>query len=110
MDFTVTSPPYWGQRDYGFKGQIGNEKTYQAYIYKLITIFSSLKEKLTPEGVFFLNIGDKYLAKYGKSPLGFIPYQLAYLMVKDGWILNEIIIWSKPNHMPSSIKNRFVNS
>jgi DNA modification methylase len=110
IDLAVTSPPYWGQRDYGFKGQIGNEDTYQEYIYKLIKIFSLLREKLTPEGVFFLNIGDKYLSKYGKSPLGFIPYQLAYLMIEDGWILNEILIWYKPNHMPSSIKNRFANS
>jgi len=110
IDFAVTSPPYWGQRDYGFKGQIGNEETYQEYIEKLLKIFSLLREKLTPEGVFFLNIGDKYLSKYGKSPLGFIPYQLSYSMIKDGWLLNDILIWYKPNHMPSSIKNRFVNS
>lgn len=66
IDLAVTSPPYWGQRDYGFKGQIGSEDTYIEYIYKLLKIFSLLKEKLTPDGVFFLNIGDKYLSKYGK--------------------------------------------
>lgn len=110
IDFAVTSPPYWGQRDYGFEKQIGNEETYQLYINKLLKIFSLLKDKLALNGVFFLNIGDKYLSKYGKSPLGFIPYQLAYLMVNDSWHLNEILIWYKHNHMPSSIKNRFVNS
>lgn len=110
IDIAVTSPPYWNQRDYGFVGQIGNEKTYQEYISKLVKIFNLLRDKLTEKGVFFLNIGDKYLSKYGKTPLGFIPYKLAYEMVKDGWILNDIIIWYKPNHMPSSIKNRFTNS
>ncbi|HOK27084.1 MAG TPA: site-specific DNA-methyltransferase [Bacteroidales bacterium] len=110
IDVAITSPPYWGQRDYGFEGQIGNEKTPQEYILKLVKIFSLLKEKMTKEGVFFLNIGDKYISKYGKAPLGFIPYQLAYFMVNDGWFLNDILIWYKPNHMPSSIKNRFTNS
>jgi len=110
IDVAITSPPYWGHRDYGFEGQIGNEKTPQEYILKLVKIFSLLKEKMTKEGVFFLNIGDKYISKYGKAPLGFIPYQLAYFMVNDGWFLNDILIWYKPNHMPSSIKNRFTNS
>ncbi|MCC7429685.1 site-specific DNA-methyltransferase, partial [bacterium] len=110
VDVAITSPPYWSQRDYGFEGQIGNEKTYTEFIGKLVKIFSLLRQKLTDKGVFFLNIGDKYLAKYGNSPLGFIPYKLAHFMVKDGWKLNEILVWYKPNHMPSSIKNRFTNS
>ncbi|MEN6511492.1 MAG: site-specific DNA-methyltransferase [Chloroherpetonaceae bacterium] len=110
IDVAITSPPYWGQRDYGFNGQIGNESDYQVYIDKLVCIFNVLRNKLADTGVFFLNIGDKYISKYGKSPLGFIPFKLAYFMQKDGWILNDIIIWYKPNHMPSSIKNRFTNS
>lgn len=110
IDVAVTSPPYWNQRDYGFKGQIGNEQTYQEYILKLVKIFNVLRIRLKPNGVFFLNIGDKYISKYGKSPLGFIPYKLVYEMIKDGWFLNDILIWYKPNHMPSSIKNRFTNS
>jgi len=110
IDLAVTSPPYWGQRDYGFKGQIGNETTHYEYIDKLVFIYSVLRQKMKKTGVFFLNIGDKYLSKYGKSPLGMIPFKLAYFMILDGWILNDIIIWYKPNHMPSSIKNRFVNS
>ncbi|MEJ5350039.1 MAG: site-specific DNA-methyltransferase [Melioribacteraceae bacterium] len=110
IDVAITSPPYWNQRDYGFEGQIGNEPTYQDYIFKLVKIFNVLRTRLKKNGVFFLNVGDKYLSKYGKSPLGFIPYKLAYEMVKDGWYLNDIIIWYKPNHMPSSIKNRFTNT
>jgi len=110
INCAITSPPYWGQRDYGFDGQIGNEETYQDYILKLVKVFNLLRGKLTKNGIFFLNVGDKYLSKYGKSPLGLIPYELAYSMVKDDWFLNDIIIWYKPNHMPSSIKNRFTNS
>jgi DNA modification methylase len=110
IDVVVTSPPYWGQRDYGFAGQIGNENNYQEYIEKLVVIFSILRQKLSDKGVFFLNVGDKYISKYGKTPLGFIPFQLAFFMQKDGWYLNDTIIWFKPNHMPSSIKNRFTNS
>ncbi len=110
VDVAITSPPYWAQRNYGFDKQIGNEETYMEFISKLTYIFDVLKNKLSPEGVFFLNIGDKYLKKYGKTPLGLIPYKLAYFMQQNGWVLNDIIIWHKPNHMPSSVKNRFVNS
>jgi site-specific DNA-methyltransferase (cytosine-N4-specific) len=110
VDCAVTSPPYWDQRDYGFKGQIGNETTFNEYIAKLVTIFDLLKQKLKPEGVFYLNIGYKYLNKYGNTSLGMIPYRLAYHLVQDGWFLEDIIIWYKPNHMPSSVKNRFTNT
>lgn len=110
IDVAVTSPPYWGQRDYGFDGQIGNENDYQEYIDKLVINFNILRQKLSDKGIFFLNVGDKYISKYGKTPLGLIPFQLAFCMQKDGWFLNDIIIWFKPNHMPSSIKNRFTNS
>lgn len=106
----ITSPPYWQQRDYGFKDQIGQEETSQEYIGHLKEIFSKLKVKLRDDGIFFLNIGDKYLSQYGKSNLLLIPYRLAFHMVKDGWILEDIIIWYKPNHMPSSVKDRFTNT
>ncbi len=110
IDIAITSPPYWAQRNYGFDEQIGNEKTYMEFISRLVYLFDILKSKLSDKGVFFLNIGDKYLKKYGKTPLGLIPYKLAYFMKKNGWIINDIIIWHKPNHMPSSVKNRFGNS
>ncbi|MEP0862189.1 MAG: site-specific DNA-methyltransferase [Ignavibacterium sp.] len=110
IDIAITSPPYWNQRDYGFDGQIGNETSPEEYIYKLEKIFDLLLIKLKTDGVFFLNIGDKYISKYGKTPLGFIPFKLADRMTKNGWELLDIIIWYKPNHMPSSVKNRFTNS
>ncbi len=110
IDVAITSPPYWSQRNYGFDKQIGNESTYIEFISRLTFLFDILREKLTNKGIFFLNIGDKYLKRYGKTPLGLIPYKLIYFMKKNGWILNDTIIWYKPNHMPSSVKNRFVNS
>jgi len=110
IHIVITSPPYWKQRDYGFESQIGQERTPEEYIGKLIAIFRVLKNKLKDNGVFFLNVGDKYIQRYGKSYLGLIPYKLAYFMKQDGWILNDILIWYKPNHMPSSVKDRFTNT
>ncbi|MHA2249511.1 MAG: DNA-methyltransferase [Candidatus Kariarchaeaceae archaeon] len=110
LDCAITSPPYFSQRDYGFPGQIGNEVKLEEYLAKLVSIFALLRKKLKPNGVFYLNIGDKYLTKYGNTPLGMIPYQLAYYLVLDGWRLEDVIIWYKPNHMPSSVKNRFTNT
>lgn len=110
ISVAITSPPYWKQRDYGYEGQIGQEKTPEEYIGRLVVIYNKLREKLTENGLFFLNIGDKYLNRYGKSHLLQIPYRLAYNMVKDGWILIDIIMWYKPNHMPSSVKDRLANT
>ena len=110
ISVAVTSPPYWQQRDYGFKGQIGQEESPEGFIGHLLTIFSKLREKLREDGIFFLNIGDKYQGQYGKSHLLMIPYRLAYHMKKDGWILEDIIMWYKPNHMPSSLRDRFTNT
>jgi len=106
----ITSPPYWKQRDYGFEGQIGQENTSEEYIGRLVVIFNKLRQKLREDGVFFLNIGDKYLSRYGKSHLLQIPYRLAYHMKKDGWNLEDIIIWYKLNHMPSPVEDRFTNT
>ncbi len=106
----VTSPPYWKQRDYGFVGQIGQESTPEEYIGRLVAIFSRLRHKMRKDGVFFLNIGDKYLHRYGKSHLLQIPYRLAHHMIKDGWHLEDVIIWYKLNYMPSSVKDRFTNT
>jgi DNA modification methylase len=110
IDCVITSPPYWSQRDYGFENQIGNETTLEEYIKKLTLAFSILKNKMCENGVFFLNIGDKYLSKYGNTPLGLIPYKLVNSLMIRGWILQDILIWYKPNHMPSSVKNRFTNT
>ena len=106
----ITSPPYWKQRDYKFEGQIGQEETSEDYIGHLVKVYSVLRKKLRKNGVFFLNVGDKYQTQYGNSQLMQIPYRLAYHMVKDGWKLQDIIIWYKPNHMPTSVHDRFANT
>ncbi len=106
----ITSPPYWKQRDYGYEEQIGQEQSPEEYIGRLVTVFDKLKEKMRDDGIFFLNVGDKYLNRYGKSHLLQIPYRLAFHMVKRGWLLEDVIIWYKPNHLPSSVKDRFTNT
>jgi len=135
FDTIITSPPYWGLRDYGVKGQIGLEKTLLEYIEKLLSITAELKRVLKPTGVLFWNHGDCYgshrdwnrsdialkkqLAGGGKRQaikgyekcLMLQNYRLILCMVDDqGWILRNDIKWFKPNHMPSSVKDRFANS
>ena len=65
ISLAITSPPYWKQRDYGFEAQIGQEPSHEGYIGRLLTIFNLLRQKIKDNGIFFLNIGDKYLNKYG---------------------------------------------
>lgn len=127
----VTSPPYWGLRDYGIEGQIGLEEKLQQYINKLVSVFSEAKRVLKPDGVLWLNIGDGYTsgnrgyrAPDKKNParamnvrpdtpeglkskdlLG-IPWRLALALQDDGWYLRSDIIWNKPNAMPESVKDR----
>ena len=105
IDTIITSPPYWGQRDYGVKGQMGNEETPEEYIKKMLRVADNLKEILKESGSYFLNIGDKYSDKN----LQMIPYKIATEMQKRGWILRNVIMWYKPNHMPSPIKDRLSN-
>jgi DNA modification methylase len=56
----VTSPPYWGLRDYGVKGQLGLEKTPEEYVGKLVAGFSLLRNALADDGILWLNLGDSY--------------------------------------------------
>lgn len=105
IDCIITSPPYWKQRDYKHKKQIGQESSYYDYINNLIEVFNKLKRILKPTGTFFLNIGYKWQEK----ELLLIPDLLAIEMQKNGWALINKIIWSKPNAMPSSFEKRFSN-
>jgi len=106
IDLAITSPPYWGQRDYGVKGQIGLEETPDKYIEKLLVAFNELRRVLKDTGSFFLNIGDKYVGK----DLQMIPYKLAIKMQENGWVLRNILIWHKTNAMPSPIDQRLANT
>jgi len=105
INLIVTSPPYFGQRDYGIKGQIGNEQTPEEYIKKMLDVTDELKRVLTDDGAYFLNIGDKYADKN----LQMVPFRLAIEMQKRGWAIRNVLIWQKTNAMPSSIKDRFSN-
>jgi site-specific DNA-methyltransferase (adenine-specific) len=98
----VTSPPYYGQRDYSTQNQIGIEKTPNDYINRLLEIFDQIKRVLKEDGTLWLNIGDKYI----DGSLAGLPWQLAIALKERDWILRSDIIWYKPNAMPSSVQNR----
>jgi site-specific DNA-methyltransferase (adenine-specific) len=127
----VTSPPYWGLRDYGINGQIGLENTLAGYINKLTTIFTEIRRILRPDGVLWLNIGDGFtsgnrgwrapdkknpnraMSTRPDNPPGLkdkdlvgVPWRLAFALQADGWFLRSDIIWHKPNAMPESVKDR----
>ena len=135
IDCIITSPPYWGLRNYEVEGQIGLEKTLDEYLKKLLDITLELKRILKPSGVLWWNHGDCYgshrdwtysdiplkaqLGEGGKKDkvkgmekcLLLQNYRLILKMIDEqGWILRNSIIWHKPNHMPSSVKDRFSNS
>lgn len=130
----VTSPPYWGLRDYGHAGQIGLEKTPQEYVGKIVDIFRELRRVLTKDGTLWLNLGDSYNGSGGvgattgkqltnrgshskpnnragsdfakpKDLIG-IPWMVAFALRADGWYLRQDIIWAKPNPMPESVTDR----
>ncbi len=102
VDAVVTSPPYFGQRDYSHPGQIGNERAPDSYIARLAAIFRECHRVLNNRGTLWLNLGDKYR---NEQLLG-MPWHLAFVLQSDGWILRSDVIWYKPNAMPSSVKNR----
>lgn len=102
----ITSPPYWGQRDYDNDLQWGNEKKLQEYLDRMLEWANECKRVLKNEGTLFLNIGDKY----NKKSLQLVPERLCIKMCDNGWCLRNKIIWYKPNHQPSGVKDRFVNT
>jgi DNA modification methylase len=128
----VTSPPYWGVRDYGVKNQIGAEPDLQSYVKDLVDIFREVRRVLRPDGTFWLNIGNTYTSGGRKwrdddeknkgrgmsyrppTPPGLkkkdligIAWLLALECQKDGWYLRNDIIWYKPNCQPESVRDRF---
>lgn len=116
----LTSPPYWSARDYGHSNQIGLEDDLDGYIETLRAVFRELYRVLTPDGTFWLNVGDSYL-HYTTHPkrreawkrnkqLALIPFRLAMALQEDGWILRNTAVWHKPNAMPSSVRDRLTNT
>jgi len=99
----VTSPPYYGLRDYaGGNAEIGNETTPKEYVDALVRLFRRVRDALTDDGTLWLNLGDSY---EHKELLG-IPWQVAFALAADGWWLRADIIWQAPNKMPESVKDR----
>ena len=98
----VTSPPYYGLRDYRIAGQLGQEPSPADFVAKLVEVFSEVRRVLKPDGTLWLNLGDSYA---GKRLLG-IPWRVAFALQDDGWYLRQEIIWHKLNPMPESVKDR----
>jgi DNA modification methylase len=103
----VTSPPYYQVRNYENPKQIGLEETPERYVEVLTNVFELLRNKLTNDGNLFVNLGDKYDKN---KNLMLIPSMFAFSMMKKGWILRNKIIWYKPNHQPSPVKDRLTNT
>lgn len=103
----VTSPPYFGLRDYGVDGQIGLEQTPEEYVTKMVEVFREVRRVLRNDGTLWLNLGDSY--GKGKQLLG-IPWKVAFALQADGWYLRQDIIWSKSNPMPESVRDRCTKS
>lgn len=139
VDTCVTSPPYFGLRDYGMAGQIGLETDLDEYIAKLVSVFREVRRVLKDDGTLWVNIGDSYAhdkkwggasggkhagALHGSTGIGRrktytglkekdligIPWLLAFALRADGWYLRQDIIWNKPNAMPESVKDRCTRS
>lgn len=127
----VTSPPYWGLRDYGCPGQIGAEEDVHGYLERLIAVFREVRRVLRDDGTLWLNVGDSYTSGNRRwrdsdkknparamsyrppTPKGLkpkdligIPWRLALGLQADGWYLRSDIIWHKPNCQPESVKDR----
>ena len=136
----VTSPPYWGLRDYGTDDQLGLEKTPEEYVENMVKVFREVKRVLKDDGTVWLNLGDSYasnqsdgdrVSKYSlkqktnagklgggqRVPVGLktkdlvgIPWRVAFALQADGWYLRQDIIWHKPNPMPESVQDRCTKS
>ena len=132
----VTSPPYWGLRDYGVDGQLGLEKTPEEYVAKMVEVFREVRRVLCDDATLWMNLGDSYCGGgRGGNPLNSphqkqktntgsivaptsipnglkpkdlvgIPWRVAFALQADGWYLRQDIIWHKPNPMPESVRDR----
>lgn len=135
VDCIVTSPPYYGQRDYGVDGQIGHEEHPGEFIDKLVGIFGLCRELLRDTGSMWINIGDTYWSgkgahkskevkqgarRFGLRPqdrpgdgkwtrpkqLLLIPHRLAIALQDDGWLVRNDNVWVKPNPVPDQVRDR----
>lgn len=110
VDCIITSPPYFGLRDYGHPAQLGLEPNVETWVEDLRIVFRGLIRILKPTGSLWLNVADSYSAhlREGANPKSLLlgPQRLVLALAEDGWIVRNQIIWHKPNAMPSSIRDR----
>lgn len=128
----VTSPPYYGLRDYGEDEQLGAEASVREYVDNLVGVFGNLRRVLADDGTVWLNLGDSYARNPAKGFTGTmngrneprqgyaggslgglteknligVPWRVAFALQDDGWVLRSDIIWAKPNPMPESVTDR----
>jgi site-specific DNA-methyltransferase (cytosine-N4-specific) len=127
----MTSPPYWGLRDYNIDGQIGLETSVDSYIHSLVDVFEEVRRVLRDDGTLWLNVGDSFtsggrtwrapdkknpvraMSVRPPTPPGLkskdligVPWKLAFALQSAGWYLRTEIIWNKPNCQPESVKDR----
>lgn len=105
VDCIVTSPPYYGLRDYGNEGQYGLEESPAEYVATMRDLFQEIRRVLAYDGTLWLNLGDSY----GKKQLQGIPWRVALALQDLGWILRNDIIWHKRNAMPTSVTDRMTS-
>jgi len=138
VQMCVTSPPYWGLRDYGHDDQLGLEETPEEFTANMVEVFRQVKRVMKDDGTLWLNLGDSYsgsgkgtAGNLGKKhnerhlehktggiiPIGLkqkdlvgIPWRVAFALQADGWYLRQDIIWHKPNPMPESVTDRCTKS
>ena len=114
FDSCITSPPYYGLRDYHHESQIGREDSPEAYLNNLVEVFRQVRRVLKEDGSLWLVIGDLYASTkskeerpaYKPKDLMGLPWQLALKLREDGWYLRSDIIWHKENAMPESCRDR----
>ncbi|WP_211344511.1 DNA-methyltransferase [Barrientosiimonas humi] len=135
VDCIVTSPPFYGQRDYGVDGQIGLEPHPQEFVDSLVEVFELCRPVLKDSGSMWVNLGDTYWsgkgahksneAKQGARRFGvrpqdlggdglwarpkqllLIPHRFAIAMQDAGWLIRNDNVWVKPNPIPDQVRDR----
>jgi len=124
VDTVLTSPPYWGARDYAAENQLGMEDEPGLYVDRLVKVFAEVRRLLTRRGTVWLNLGDVYLRgpKYSENSrrrytqgwnrnkqLALLPFRVAIALQEAGWLVRNSVVWLKPNAMPASITDRLTN-
>ncbi|TYK44577.1 DNA-methyltransferase [Actinomadura decatromicini] len=110
VDTVITSPPYFGLRDYGVDEQLGLEPHVDAWTANLQRVFADVARVIKPTGSVWLNLGDSFSRhpRHGAPPKGLLlaPERLLLALTEDGWIVRNKVIWAKSNPMPSSVTDR----